>query len=85
MAGNLIKPLQLQGQLTEVSNKCNPCPSDQDYRYPELLNLKPAEPAPVCRLDASRTASQWLSEVVAAPTCVVKQISGMLQKKYCII
>lgn len=32
-----------------------------------LLDSEPAEPAPACQLDASRTASQWMSAAAAEP------------------
>ena len=67
MPGKLIIPWQRPGQWTRVSSRCNLCPLGLGYRYPVLLNLKPAEPAPVCQLDASKTTLQWLSEAVAAP------------------
>lgn len=60
MLGKLTIPWQRQGQWTGVSSICNLCPLDLGYHYPELLNLKPAEPAPVCQLDASKTTLQWL-------------------------
>ena len=63
----LMIPWQQPGQLTRVSSRCNLCPLDLGYHCPVLLNLKPAEPAPVCQWDASRTTLQWLSEAVAAP------------------
>lgn len=67
MLGKLTIPWQRQGQWTGVSSICNLCPLDLGYHYPVLLNLKPAEPAPVCQLDASKTTLQSLSEVAAAP------------------
>ena len=67
MHGKLTIPWQRQGQWTRVSSICNLCLLDLGYHYPVLLNLKPAEPAPVCQLDASKTTLQLLSEVVAAP------------------
>ena len=67
MRGKLTIPWQQPGQWTRVSSRCNLCPLDLGYHCPVLLNLKPAEPAPVCQLDASKTTLQWLSEAVAAP------------------
>jgi len=67
MHGKLTIPWQRLGQWTRVSSRCNLCPLDLGYHCPVLLNLKPAEPAPVCQLDASKTTLQWLSEAVAAP------------------
>lgn len=67
MHGKLTIPWQRPGQWTRVSSRCSLCPLDLGYHYPALLNLKPAEPAPVCQLDASKTTLQSLSEVVAAP------------------
>lgn len=67
MHGKLTIPWQRPGQWTRVSSRCNLCPLDLGYHYPVLLNLKPAEPAPVCQLDASKTTLQSLSEVAAAP------------------
>lgn len=64
----MISPLQQQGQWRAVSSRYTPCPSDQGYHCPVLLNSKPAELAPVCQLDASETASQWMSEAAAVPT-----------------
>ena len=81
MHGKLIIPWQRPGQWTKVSSRCNLCPLDLGYHYPVLLNLKPAEPAPVCQLDASKTTLQWLSEVVAAPR--VQRTSGCVNMKKC--
>lgn len=67
MRGKPTIPWQQPGQWTRVSSRCNLCPLDLGYHCPVLLNLKPAEPAPVCQLDASKTTLQWLSEAVTAP------------------
>lgn len=63
----IIAPLLPQGQLKEAASRCSPCPLGLGYHYPVLPDSRPVALAPECQLDASRTASQWMSAAAVEP------------------